>query len=431
MGSPPLLLGEGLGVGAGTFSGEATSPIIENLSFEEAIASWNAQAPSGTWIDILLRVRANHEWSQWFQMGVWTAGSDGSVQRHSVANQQDEMARIAVDTLIMQSGKAEGLQLRVRLYSESSDNSPVIENMAIALSDHPSANPTLSSGDPTRWGNSLSVPACSQMAYPDGGEIWCSPTSVSMVLRYWAQEAGQEIGDCEPWVRRAVDGVYDYVYDGHGNWPFNVAYASTQGMEGYITRLSGLDEAEKWIARGIPLIVSYGWNAGELDNAPFEWSTGHIAVLSGFDDVGNPIVHDPGGFPNKEVRRIYRRDQFERLWLSHSAGTTYVIMPTATATNTPTATATNTPINTPIATPTNTPTNTVTPIMTHTATVTPTMTHTATVTPIMTHTATITPIMTHTATVTPIMTHTATPIQTATAIPNQENFALYLPMIVR
>ena len=311
----------------GTFSGQAVSPIIENLSFEEAIPSWNAQAPSGTWIEVQTRVRANHKWSQWYEMGVWTAASDGAIRRHSVANQQDETARVAVDTLVMQSRPAEGIQVRLRLYSESNEISPVVSNMAVALSNHAVTNPSLSSGDPQLWGRSLNIPACSQMVYPDGGEIWCSPTSVSMVLRYWAQEAGEDVGDCEAWVRRAVDGVYDEVYEGHGNWPFNVAYASTQGMEGHITRLSGLDEAETWIARGVPLIVSLGWNKGELDNAPFDHSTGHLAVLSGFDAQGNPIVHDPGGFTNEAVKRTYRRDQFERLWLTHSAGTTYILMP--------------------------------------------------------------------------------------------------------
>lgn len=35
-----------------------------------------------------------------------------------------------------------------------------------------------------------------------------------------------------PRVRAAVDGVYDWIYDGHGNWPFNTAFASTFGYEG-------------------------------------------------------------------------------------------------------------------------------------------------------------------------------------------------------
>ena len=68
------------------------------------------------------------------------------------------------------------------------------------------------------------------MVYPDGGEVWCSPTSTSMVLAYWAGDTGP----CEPRVRAAVEGVYDWVYDGHGNWPFNTAYAATAGPGGHV-----------------------------------------------------------------------------------------------------------------------------------------------------------------------------------------------------
>jgi hypothetical protein len=59
------------------------------------------------------------------------------------------------------------------------------------------------------------------MIYPNGGNVWCSPTSTSMVLAY----LDKYTGDCEPRVRAAVDAVFDWVYDGHGNWPFNTAYA--------------------------------------------------------------------------------------------------------------------------------------------------------------------------------------------------------------
>ncbi len=29
------------------------------------------------------------------------------------------------------------------------------------------------------------MPLRSQMIYPNGGEVWCSPTSVAMLLAYW------------------------------------------------------------------------------------------------------------------------------------------------------------------------------------------------------------------------------------------------------
>nr|MBA3531050.1 hypothetical protein [Ardenticatenales bacterium] len=61
--------------------GEATSPVIDILAFEEAIASWNAQTPTGTWLDIEMQVRFGEQWTSWYKMGTWTASNDGPVKR--------------------------------------------------------------------------------------------------------------------------------------------------------------------------------------------------------------------------------------------------------------------------------------------------------------------------------------------------------------
>jgi hypothetical protein len=173
------------------------------------------------------------------------------------------------------------------------------------------------------WGKKLAVPQCSQMVYPDGGEVWCSPTSTSMVLAYWRGDTSA----CEPRVRAAVAGVYDHLYDGHGNWPFNTAYAATAGMEGYVARFASLAEAEKWIAAGVPVVFSWGGGGGELGGASIPSSNGHLAVLVGFDSTGNPIVNDPAAPSNGTVQRTYARAELERLWLQHSGGTVYLIHP--------------------------------------------------------------------------------------------------------
>ena len=47
---------------AGSFRvGEATSPVLPtSFAFQEAIASWNAQTPDGSWVETLLRAHAPH-----------------------------------------------------------------------------------------------------------------------------------------------------------------------------------------------------------------------------------------------------------------------------------------------------------------------------------------------------------------------------------
>ena len=178
-------------------------------------------------------------------------------------------------------------------------------------------------GNPALWNTLLDVPGYSQMVYPDGGSVWCSPTSASMVLAYFNNYAGP----CEPRVRAAVDGVFDWIYDGHGNWPFNTAYAAAQGYEGYVARLTSLAKAEEYIAAGVPVIMSIAWRKGDLTGADVDSTNGHLVVLVGFDAAGNPIINDPATPANETVRRTYLRSEFEPLWLQSSGGTVYLIYP--------------------------------------------------------------------------------------------------------
>jgi hypothetical protein len=306
--------------------GEAISPIVPaSFSFAEAIASWNATTPAGSWIEILISAEVGGRWTKWFNLGIW-ASDDSTIQRHSVNLQGDGDGFVAVDTLVLTAKKAAatGYQIKIRLFQAAGSTAvPSIHNMSVATSTTRAKPGALTPGNPALWNRTLAVPECSQMAYPDGGEVWCSPTSTSMVLAYWQQATGP----CEPRVRAAVDGVFDWIYDGHGNWPFNTAYAATHGMEGYVARFTSFAQAEAWVDADVPVVISYAWKKGALDGAPIPSSNGHLAVLVGFDAVGNPVVNDPAAATDSEVQRTYNRAQLETLWLESSGGTVYLIYP--------------------------------------------------------------------------------------------------------
>jgi len=304
--------------------GDITSPPTEaNFDFTEAIASWNADTPTGTWIETQLRVKIGTRWTKWYIMGIWAA-DNSTIERHSVRLQGDADGFVAVDTLVLaKKTTANAFQLNVRLFSTGTAT-PSLRNVSLAYSTSaPKKVSTVSTGDSRLWTGPLNVPQCSQMVYPDGGEVWCSPTSTSMVLGYW----GIDPGPCEPRVRAAVDGVFDWVYDGHGNWPFNTAYAATKGLEGYVARFTSLADAEKWIAAGVPVVMSIAWGKGDLTGSTIPSTSGHLLVLVGFDDFGNPIINDPAAADDAGVRVTYLRSQFEPLWLEASGGTVYLIYP--------------------------------------------------------------------------------------------------------
>lgn len=308
----------------GTFLvGQASSGLISTpAGFSEAIASWNASTPAGTWIETLIRARVEGRLTKSYNLGIWASDSS-TVARHSVRAQGDADGFVAVDTLILDKKlRADGFELTFRLFTENA-NVPTVQSASLAMSRDYNKVGEFVPGDPGRWNTLLAVPECSQMVYPDGGTVWCSPTSTSMVVAYWKQETGP----CEPRVRAAVEGVYDWVYDGHGNWPFNTAYAATQGLEAEVVRFESMADAEKWVAAGVPVVISYYWDVHDLTGAPIPTSAGHLAVIVGFDAAGNPIVNDPAAATDDQVQRTYLRSELEHLWVKKSGGTAYLIYP--------------------------------------------------------------------------------------------------------
>ncbi len=172
--------------------------------------------------------------------------------------------------------------------------------------------------------------------YDNGGEAWCSPTSTAMVLRFWGTgptatdlTAFPGAGHTDGEVDDAARHVFDWQYDGAGNWPFNTAYATAfaapkGAIDGFATRLRSLAEAECFIAAGIPLIASIN---GKLDGFLFGSTNGHLLVIRGFEGNGDVIANDPAVLSNADVRKIYGRADFERVWLEGSGGIVYVIHP--------------------------------------------------------------------------------------------------------
>ena len=121
--------------------------------------------------------------------------------------------------------------------------------------------------------------------------------------------------------------MFDWRYDGHGNWPFNTAWAAHEGMEAQVARFTSFRDVERWVKAGVPVVFSWAWKKGEVTGSAIPSSDGHLAVIVGFDASGNPIVNDPAASTNEDVRRTYDRAELETVWLTASGGTVYLIYP--------------------------------------------------------------------------------------------------------
>ena len=215
--------------------------------------------------------------------------------------------------------------------------SPSLGEVGAMASRLPSAVPPVSKPGVAR-GVVLDVPRYSQMVhrgsfqeYGGGGEAWCSPTSLSMVLAYYralpprSSYGWVPAGTPAPWVPAVARGTYDASYEGTGNWPFNSAYAAGRTGHAFVTRLRSLREAERFVRAGIPLVASISFGRGGLDGAPISASGGHLVVIAGFPSSGDVVVNDPAASSDGTVRRTYDRAQFEAAWLGGSGGLVYVV----------------------------------------------------------------------------------------------------------
>ncbi|MET7314342.1 peptidase C39 family protein [Streptomyces thermoviolaceus] len=310
-----------------------TSPVHRlPVPATEAVVSWNAQTPAGTWLQVELQgTYTDGTATPWYVMGRWAAG-DQDIKRTSVDGQKDGRSSVWTDTFSVDDPstglRLASYRLRLTLYRRPGTRlTPVVHRIGAMGSDIPDRF-TVPASVPGGTARELSVPRYSQEIhkgqypeYDNGGEAWCSPTSSQMVVEYWGgrltpeQLSWVDPSYADPQVCHAARSTYDHQYGGCGNWPFNAAYAATfDGLQGVVTRLASLTEAETLIAAGIPVITSQSFLKTELTGAGYGTS-GHLMAIVGFTKDGDVVANDPASPSDEAVRRVYRRREFETVWL--------------------------------------------------------------------------------------------------------------------
>ncbi|MEV0092744.1 peptidase C39 family protein [Streptomyces sp. NPDC050738] len=309
-----------------------TSPVHRShVPATEVIASWNAHAPAGTWIQIELQgTYSDVTATPWYVMGRWAAG-DGDIKRTSLDDQSDGKSSIWTDTFAIDDAstglRLDSYRLRLTLYRTPGTRlTPTVWRLGAMASDIPDRF-TVPASTPG-LARELTVPRFSQNVhagqypeYDNGGEAWCSPTSSSMIIKYWgrgptaADLAWVDPSYADPEVDHAARFTYDYQYEGCGNWPFNAAYAATyKDMSAVVTRLSSLNDLETLIRAGIPAITSQSFLKTELTGAGYGTS-GHLMTVIGFTADGDVIANDPASPNDDAVRHVYKRAEWENIWL--------------------------------------------------------------------------------------------------------------------
>src|SRR5215216_6335365 len=58
----------------GTTKGTLTSRVYDSAHKDTFIPSWNARTPSGTWLQMEMRLRSGGSWTRGWEMSVWSKG---------------------------------------------------------------------------------------------------------------------------------------------------------------------------------------------------------------------------------------------------------------------------------------------------------------------------------------------------------------------
>jgi hypothetical protein len=322
------------------------SPEIETgFPATEVVPSWNAATPGDSWLLVEARTATDadstREWGRWFTLAHW-ADSDREIHPTSVPGQADGSTHVETDVLAAGEDVAwSAYQLRVSLMRRAGSSArPTVSMVGAMASRVPDEPPDRPSPGGKAWGIELAVPPYSQQLHRGefvhwdrGGRSWCSPTSTSMLLAYHDRlPHARDYDWVDPsfpnrFVVQAARHVYDYAYKGAGNWSFNTAYAGRHGAEAFVTRLRSLTEAEAFIAAGIPLAATLSFTEETLAGAGYA-TEGHLLTIIGFTGDGDVICNDPASHTvasNDEVRVVFDRGQFERVWLGSSGGVVYVV----------------------------------------------------------------------------------------------------------
>ena len=305
--------------------GIVESPEVSVVNgFDQLVLAWNAKTPVGSFLTLYAQALVNGFWTKWYDMGVWNCG--GCPQhRTSRTDQSDDKGNVNCDILKL-SSMASAFRIKVHLESADGKRYPVLKFLSANVID---SKAWIVDMPPHKqaWGLELAVPELCQISV-EGGDGWCSPTSTAMVLGYWADKLNRP--DMKIGVIEAAQGVHDEAWGGTGNWTFNTAFAGEfEGMRAYVTRFAGIAQIEKWVEKGVPVIVSLHYS--RLKNVVTEHESGHLMVIRGFTPYGDPIFNDPWARVEngEKLRKIFPRQDLEAAWLGPkgSWGTVYIIHP--------------------------------------------------------------------------------------------------------
>ncbi|MEM1329743.1 MAG: C39 family peptidase [Planctomycetota bacterium] len=277
--------------------------VIEPESpFTEAILSFNAEVPESSGLAAQVRVEREGRWSPWATLSTW-----GAIIPAAHTKIGFPAGRVAIDELLLDT-PADRAEVRVL-----ARGAVTLDRLDLILTGRSMATglPAPSTGERLE----LAVPFRPNKAEDEAlRSRLCSPTSLRMLLAWQGVEPGHET---------VCQRAYSAEFDLYGVWPRNIQAARSFGVGARLARFSSWEEVREHLETDGPIAISITAERGELRNAGYDLTAGHLIVLTGLTESGDALVLDPAFGERAEARRVYLAEDLTRVWLQRKRGTSY------------------------------------------------------------------------------------------------------------
>lgn len=276
--------------------------------FNIGLPSWNGTAPGDSGgFRVLIRVPYSSGWSPWLDVGYWKANLWPSKSTSFGGG------RIDID-IVELNYYTNQWQFAIELKRQAgSVTSPTVSLLSLFISDSRTTQSINYASILNDQPEPIFIPTTFLAQYRISNEIGgsiCSPTTVAMILLSCNIQV-------DP-LQFALD-TYDPYWQIFGVWPRVVQNASEYGVKGTVTRYRTWSEAREVLAQGGRIGMSIG--------APLYG--GHLVMLAGFTENGDPIVHDPARTYDGYAH-VFNKYDLSRSWFA-KGGVAYTIFPKDTS----------------------------------------------------------------------------------------------------
>lgn len=276
----------------GKTSGTYYSEEIETHNFSEAVATWCAITSTKATCELFVSLKVNNTFSDYITYGEWGLGL-----KNGSRDQTNSLIKLVDDEIMVLNNKyASGFKFKLVLKRTSSnDESPIVDLVTFALNLVNYSYDVDSSL--LKKCVKYDVPELYQHAVPNIGNIICSITSSTMLLKY----KGYSFIDKNPLEHEYLAGLfYDHSNSIYGNWVFNCVGMSSYGERAYVKRFFSTNEFLYSLQEIGPMAASIKGTVKYTNmktNSEGSYTTaGHLLVVTGYEITNSEtyiFINDP------------------------------------------------------------------------------------------------------------------------------------------